>query len=138
MRNQLSFGMLALLVCFPLATAWAGDPNPQPNFCREDSPLCRRLAVEVAILDITDRIDQEVNLRGSFALLCPENDPQCCPPHLMPFCFQIQRDLAREARQHCGAFDNFKIQFDQRLGSLRGLLFDPWNGCFHSRKAHEA
>ena len=37
-----------------------------------------------------------------------------------------------------GAFDNFKIQFDPRLGSLRGLLFDPWNGCFHSRKAHEA
>ena len=37
-----------------------------------------------------------------------------------------------------GAFDNFKIQFDPRLGSLRSLLFDPWSGCFHSRKAHEA
>lgn len=139
MRNQLSFGMLALLVCFPLATAWAGDPNPQPNFCREDSPLCRRLAVEVAILDITDRIDQEVNLRGSFALLCPENDPQCCPPHLMPFCFQIQRDLAREARRAyqsvsllsfkgcpwseeiCDSFGSFYCGPDKR--------WLPWAGC---------
>ncbi len=37
-----------------------------------------------------------------------------------------------------GAFDNFKIQFDPRLGSLRSLLFDPWSGCFHSRKGREA
>ncbi len=37
-----------------------------------------------------------------------------------------------------GAFDNFKIQFDPRLGSLRGFLFDPLSNCFHSRKAHEA
>ncbi len=37
-----------------------------------------------------------------------------------------------------GALDNFRTQFDPRLDSLRGLLFDPWSGCFHSRKAHEA
>ena len=37
-----------------------------------------------------------------------------------------------------GSCEEFKIQFDPRLGSLRGLLFDPWNGCFHSRKAREA
>ena len=37
-----------------------------------------------------------------------------------------------------GAFDNFKIQFDPRLGSLRGILFDPLSSCFHSRKPHEA
>ena len=37
-----------------------------------------------------------------------------------------------------GAFDEFKTQLDPRLGSLREFLFDPWNGCFHSRKAHGA
>ncbi len=37
-----------------------------------------------------------------------------------------------------GAFDEFKTQLDPRLGSLREFLFDPWNGCFHSRKARGA
>ena len=37
-----------------------------------------------------------------------------------------------------GAFDNFKIQFDPRLGSLREFFLDPRSYCFHSRKAHEA
>ena len=37
-----------------------------------------------------------------------------------------------------GAFDNFKIQFDPRLGLLREFFLDPQSNCFHSRKAHEA
>ncbi len=38
----------------------------------------------------------------------------------------------------CGAFDNFKFQFDPRLGLLREFFLDPQNACFHGRKAHEA
>ncbi len=33
-----------------------------------------------------------------------------------------------------GAFDNFKIQFDPRLGLLREFFLDPRSYCFHSRK----
>ena len=37
-----------------------------------------------------------------------------------------------------GALDNFRTQFDPRLGLLREFFLDPRSNCFHSRKAHEA
>ena len=91
------------------------------------------------MLDITDRMEREVDLRRSFNLLCPEDNPQCCPPHLMPICFQVQRDLVLEARRAyqspsllsfegcpwsqevCDSFGSFYCDRDER--------WLPWAGC---------
>ena len=37
-----------------------------------------------------------------------------------------------------GALDNFRTQFDPRLGLLREFFLDPRSNCFHSRRPHEA
>ena len=37
-----------------------------------------------------------------------------------------------------GSCEEFKTQFDPRLGLLREFFLDPRSNCFHSRKAHEA
>jgi hypothetical protein len=133
--------MLVLMICCWLTPAWAGDPSPQPNpdLCTEDSRACQRLAVEVAILDIADRIDREVDLRRSTNLLCPEDNPQCCPPHLMPVCFQIQRDLVFEARRRyqsvsLSSFGGcpFSPEICDSFGSFYcgpEESWTPWGGC---------
>lgn len=141
MRDFQLSGWLALLLCCALASASAGDPSPQPNLCTEDSRACRSLAVEVAMLDIADRIDREVDLRRSINLLCPEDNPQCCPPHLMPVCFQLQRDLVFEARRSYQSVSLFSFggcpfgfgsEICDSLGSFYCGLeesWTPWGGC---------
>lgn len=139
MRNSLLPGMLVLLLCCSLAPAWAGDPSPQPNLCTEDSRACQSLAVEVAMLDIADRIGREVDLRRSTNLLCPEDNPQCCPPHLMPVCFQLQRDLVLEARR---SYQSVSLSsfggcpFGREICDSFGSFYcgpeeswTPWGGC---------
>ncbi len=37
-----------------------------------------------------------------------------------------------------GALDNFRTQFDPRLGLLREFFLDPRSNCFHGRRPHEA
>ena len=139
MWNSLSSRISVLLICCSLVPAWAGDPNPQPNFCTEDSPACRSLAVEIAMLDIADQIGREVDLRRNINLLCPEDNPQCCPPQLMPFCFQIQRDLVFEARR---SYQNVSLSnfggcpWSREICDSLGSFYcgpdgswTPWGGC---------
>jgi hypothetical protein len=139
MRNLMFSEMLVLLLCCPLAPAWAGDPGPQPNLCTEDSHACRSLAVEIAMLDIADQVDREVDLRRSTSLLCSEGNPRCCPPQMMPACLQLQKDLIVEARRSyqsvslssfggcpfgpevCNSFGSFYCSLEER--------WTPWGGC---------
>ncbi len=139
MRSKLRSALTVLSICCPLAPALASDPSPQPNFCAGDSPACRTLAVEVAKLDIADRIGSAVDLGRGYDLLCPEDNPDCCPPPLRPVCFQIQRDLVLEARRSyqstsltsfggcpwspavCDSFGAFYCGPDQN--------WTPWGGC---------
>ncbi len=139
MRNLQMAGVLVLLTCSSLVPAWAGGASPQPSFCVEDSPACRGLAVEVAMLDIADRIDNEVDLRRSAALLCPAGDPACCPPGQTSACHQIQTDLVVEARrsyqsESLSSFGNCPFGPDV-CGSIGGIFcgpgdsWTPWGGC---------
>lgn len=139
MRIASVFGVSILLVCCVPAPARAADPSPQPNFCREDSPACRHLAIEIAMLDITERIGTEVDLRRSTDLLCPEDNPECCPPELMPFCFHAQRDLVTEARRayqsrSVGDYDD--CPWSRQICDSLGPFYcgpeggwTPWTGC---------
>ncbi len=67
-------------------------------FCEDDSSSCRGLAIEVAKLDILDAIKRDTSRQTAQIFLCPEDNPNCCPPHLMPVCQRIQLDVARRAR----------------------------------------
>lgn len=88
-----------ILMCCPLGLVWAGAPILEPNLCVKDSRACQKLAIEVAKLDYYDFISREQDLREHDSFLCPEDNPQCCPPHLMPICAQVEKDLVVEARR---------------------------------------
>lgn len=71
-------------------------------------------------------------------MLCPEDNPQCCPPHLMPFCSQIQHDLALQAQQ---GYENAyllrteKCPFSEEICDATETFCEaderwlPWAGC---------
>lgn len=129
----------ALHLGFPAA---AQDPSPQPKLntglCAQDSRVCRSLAVEVAKLNIADRIDSEIASRRNTNLLCPQDDPQCCPPRLMPFCSALQRNFILGARSayrnvsltrvgECPVQDEICDAMETFCAANERWL--PWAGC---------
>lgn len=109
--------------------------------CTKDTAACRSLAVGVAALNIRERITSAVEVEQAnrrAEMLCPEDNPQCCPPSLMPFCNRIQQDLTLKAKYDyrngfllrfdncpfskdvCEGFDVFCDQDERWL---------PWSGC---------
>lgn len=139
MRTPSLLGVGLLLLCCVAASAQAADPSPQPNLCTVDSPACRNLAVEIAVLDIQDRIDTQVELGRGANHLCPEDNPNCCPPRLMPFCSQVQRDIVVEARRAyqsraVGSYNDcpWSKPICDSLGGFYcgpGTSWTPWTGC---------
>jgi hypothetical protein len=91
----------AILLCFLLVgPVWAGDPaTPQTKICIKDSKACRMLAVEVTKLNFSDLITQKLGSRQGNNFLCPADNPQCCPPHLMPLCSKVNKDFIFETRR---------------------------------------
>ncbi len=94
--------LAVVMLALPLNSVWAaGESNvpPSADICEADSPLCRRIAVEVAKLEFTEVIRHELVGRRAGALLCPETDPDCCPPQLGQVCAQKEMALVRQARR---------------------------------------
>lgn len=139
MRKASVLALAAVLALWFAEPAAAADPSPQPNFCAQDSAACRNLAVEIAMLDVADRIGAVVDLRRGIDVLCPEDNPNCCPPELMPFCFQTQRDLVLEARRvyqsrSVGDYDDcpWSSTICDSLGPFYcgpESSWTPWTGC---------
>jgi len=128
-----------ILMCCTLSPAWAGDPNPQPSLCVEDSRACQMLAIEIAKLDFSDFISRDLEVRRRDSFLCPENNPQCCPPHLMPICSQVEKDLVVEARQNYQSVVSYRFgdcPWSSEICDSLGPFYcgpdggwTPWGGC---------
>lgn len=114
------------------------------GLCAEDSAACRDLAVGVAALNIRERTEAAVEVEQAARraeMLCPEDNPQCCPPPLMPFCSQVQRDLTLQARH---AYQNaYLLRFDdcpfsEEICDATETFCEaderwvPWAGCIDS------
>lgn len=68
------------------------------NLCAENTRECREFALAIAKKDIAEIITRErKNLAGG-SFLCPESNPNCCPPHLLPLCSKYQSELIAGAR----------------------------------------
>ena len=127
------------LLCCVLSPAWAQDSTPEPSLCVVDSPVCRKLAIEVAKLELTDFIQRELDSLRSGSFLCPEDNPNCCPPRLMPLCSQVQRDHVVDAQRQfhsvlAGRFGDcpWSAEMCDSLGSFycgAEAGWTPWGGC---------
>ena len=92
--------LIPLILCIAGISVWAVDNiESHSRFCIDDSPACRVLAVEISVLELTDKIDLQIEGNQSFNLLCPEDNPNCCPPNLLPVCGQAQEDLILRAKK---------------------------------------
>lgn len=149
-------GSLAFLIFCSAPAVSAAEPeyqdSPKPGpqagvdlgSCAEESVACRHLAVGVAMLNIRERIEAAVEVEQagrSVRMLCPEDNPQCCPPHLMPLCSRVQRDLALQA-QH--AYRNAYLPRFERCPFSEEICdgietfceaderWLPWAGCIEA------
>lgn len=91
--------LLGVAVLIPGAATWGSEPASGYGPCREDSALCRNLAIEVARAELSNYLDQEFSLTQPPTALCPESNPDCCPPENHHECAQLQRQTIAALRQ---------------------------------------
>ena len=133
------------VLAFGASAARAGDPSPQPSLCEVDSPACRNLAIGVAKLELSESVHRVIDRHRGGSLLCPEDNPNCCPPRLMPVCAEIEQRVVVAARavfhrslvsQH---MDNLcESKLDCRFLTQQKDHFDfdplPWSGDLSPRE----
>lgn len=133
---------LSCLVAALIAGSVPGPAPAQPLFglCKEADAQCRALATEVEKVRLTSPLGTR---RPSFDpgnLLCTVDNPNCCPPEMMPVCSahadvmigHAITTLARSARKEgcpwskevCEGFGSFYCEKDQS--------WNPWFGCHDS------
>lgn len=128
------FLFILAVLAFAASTTRAGDPSPQPSLCEADSPACRNLAIGVAKLELSDTIYRVIDRDRGGSLLCPEDNPNCCPPRLMPFCADLERQVVGAAQAEFHQFlasrqmdDLCQRKLDCRFLIRQGdrIRFDP-------------
>jgi hypothetical protein len=145
-----------ILMFFMLVgSVWASDPStPKANLCLKGSKACRMLAVQVAKLNFSDLIKRKMDSRPRSSFLCPEDNPQCCPPNLMPLCSQTEKDYVFETRREVLAgWDSFLCEvnggnWSELTGTCKSKniadrVFDPpfppWqDDCDPCREKHNS
>lgn len=131
---------LLLILFFGLSTKTLGaDPvflgGSDP--CKKDMAACDALAIEITKLDFQHILEQRIAaLRGTHAL-CPDENPNCCPPELAPVCSQIARDrVARARSDYINSEQNEECPYGPEVCDVLGNLYCgpdsvylPWGVC---------
>lgn len=136
--------MTCMFLCFVAiilvsSPVLAGKTNEQQSgLCAEDSTTCRSFAIEIAKANVREAINKAQYLAKKENFLCPENNQQCCPPHLQDMCMTFQDTLIAGAKaqlqQSTRSNDRCPLpqEFCDALGGFyckAGESYTPWNGC---------
>lgn len=134
----MSFRNLLFLV-LPVWLVLPGSGTAQDLFglCETADERCYSLAVEVEKIRATDGLSLGRPGINPGNLLCTQDNPNCCPPHLMPVCMahagvivdQALSKVIREgivggcpwSREVCDGFGSFYCEPEQN--------WNPWAGC---------
>ncbi|MGP6088142.1 hypothetical protein [Antarctobacter jejuensis] len=122
-------------------TAWS-MPSMAPaqslmGFCKSADGSCRALAVEVEKRRVSDGVTMRRPTLDPGSLLCGPENPNCCPPELMPVCMAhadvlvdqavtvlVKSAIAKDcpfSASVCEGFGSFYCGVDQG--------WNPWSGC---------
>ena len=104
-----------IALSFPTLVGAEVIPKDTSRICQTDSAACRSLAVGVAKLSLEKRIERQIDPHRNTDLLCTEDDADCCPPELMPYCLEVQEGLISLAHQ--------KLEYSS-LSEFGGCLID--------------
>ena len=116
-----------------------GAETRAAEVCAKDSALCRDLAFEIAKLDLTESVAKSLSQGQQTNFLCPKDDPQCCPPELMPTCRALRDNLIRTTRAQLGSSSGVQAKVCPLGPEACGVLGDlycgpegiylPWGEC---------
>lgn len=137
--TRIATAVIALAFMHVVAAPAFAEENVEyrSDLCVEDSAACRGFALEIAKMDVTETINKARGLVPTGSFLCPEDNPQCCPPRLQPMCVTYRDalvDWARAQLQLSARSERcpFEASICESLGSLYcgpNEVFIPWRGC---------
>ena len=132
------FTAIVLFLAFSIPVSAQEARLQRANICDQNTSSCRELALEVAKANVRDRIAEARILTGQGNLLCPDDNLNCCPPHLMPMCGKFLSDIVEDVQiQLLQNSKSKKCPFTQGICDMLSdkycdsieETYTPWSGC---------